>query len=288
MAPESAAARTPPPAGDRALRLLAVLAHPDDETLGFGGAFARYAAEGVATSLVTATRGDRGRYRGVKYGEGSEHPGPEKLARLREQELRAAADVLGIGDVTLLGYGDGRLDEAEPIEAIARIASEIRRIRPHVVMTFPPDGAYGHPDHIAVCQLTTAALVAAAAPGVGADDRAPPHQVSKLYYMVSSPPRWNAYQAAFKKLVSLVDGVERVAQPWPEWMVTTVIDTRDQWPTVWRAVTCHESQVGGYEQLKRLSPEHHEALWGSAEFYRAMSLVNGGRRRETDLFEGLR
>lgn len=269
------------------LRLLAVVAHPDDETLGLGGVFARYAAEGVKTSLVTATNGDRGRYRGIK--DGPEHPGPERLVAIREGELRAAALVLGIEDVTLLGYGDGRLDEADPREAVGRIAAQIRRLRPHVVLTFAPDGAYGHPDHIAVCQLTTAAVVAASGPGEGADGPGgAPHTVSKLYYMASTTARWEAYQAAFKKLVSLVDGIERQAQPWPDWMITTVVDTREQWPTVWRAVLCHDSQVGGYEKLRNLPPEHHESLWGRQEFYRAMSVVNGGRRVETDLFEGLR
>jgi len=268
--------------GEPTLRLLAVLAHPDDETLGVGGVFARYAQEGVGTYLVTATRGDRGRFRGERDGPG--HPGQEVLARIREGELRAAAAVLGIRGVTLLDYGDGRVDEADPREAIARIAAEIRRVRPQVVITFAPDGAYGHPDHVAVSQLTTAAVVAAAGPAMEGS----PHAVSKLYYIVSSEARWDAYQAAFKKLTSLVDGVEREAQPWPAWMITTRIDTRAQWNTVWRAVTCHDSQVAGYRTLNELAPEHHEALWGQQEFYRAMSVVNGGRRTESDLFEGVR
>jgi hypothetical protein len=112
--------------------------------------------------------------------------------------------------------------------------------------------------------------------------------VSKLYYMATTPDSWEAYQSAFKKLVSVVDGVERQAVPWPEWQVTTVLDTRDVWATVWKAVTCHDSQVAGYQKLKELAPEHHEALWGWQHYYRAFSTVNGGRRRETDLFEGLR
>ena len=76
--------------------------------------------------------------------------------------------------------------------------------------------------------------------------------------------------------------------PWPDWAITTVVDTRAWWPTVWRAVSCHESQIAAYERLAHLSPEHHEALWGWQSYYRAFSLVNGGRERETDLFEGLR
>jgi LmbE family N-acetylglucosaminyl deacetylase len=89
-------------------------------------------------------------------------------------------------------------------------------------------------------------------------------------------------------LSSTVDGIERHATPWPDWAVTTVIDTRAFWSTAWRAVSCHESQVSAYERLRDLSPQHHEALWGRQSFYRAFSTVNGGRARETDLFEGIR
>ena len=267
---------------------MAILAHPDDESLGFGGVLAKYAAEGVHVALVTATRGEGGRFRGER--DGPEHPGPERLAVIREAELRAATEALGVRDLSLLGYRDGHLDEAEPREAVGRIAEHIRRVRPQVVVTFPPDGAYGHPDHIAICQFATAATVAAADPAHGGGGTASlsPHAVAKLYYMVGDEASWAAYQEAFKKLVSNVDGVERHGVPWPEWEITTVVDTRGVWSTVWKAVSCHDSQIAAYERLKQLSPEHHSALWGSQRFYRAFSTVNGGRRRETDLFEGLR
>ncbi len=267
-----------------ALRLLAVLAHPDDESLGTGGTLARYAREGVEVHVVTATRGDRGRYRGEK--DGPNHPGPEALARLREGELRAATQVLGVRSLEILGYGDGVLDEAPPREAIARIAAAIRRVRPQVVITFGPDGAYGHPDHIAICQFTTAAVVAAADPAHPAPGAS--FAVSKLYYMVTTHAGWQAYQHAFKRLVSVTDGIEREAIPWPDWQITTWIDTRAEWETVWRAVRCHDSQVAAYQRLAEMSPEDHEALWGSATYYRAFSTVTGGRSRERDLFEGLR
>lgn len=146
------------------LRLLALLAHPDDESLGVG----------------------------------PEHPGRAALARIRETERRAAVAVLGVRELTLLDYEDGALDQADPVEAARRIAREIRRIRPHVVVTFAPDGGYGHPDHIAI------------------------------------------------------------------------------------------SQFAGYRRLHELSPERHEALGGKQHFYRVFSTVSGGRRREADLFEGLR
>jgi LmbE family N-acetylglucosaminyl deacetylase len=268
---------------------MAVLAHPDDESLGVGGTLAKYAAEGCDVFLLTATRGDAGRYRGFAQGD-PQHPGAPELAKIREAELRAAASTLGIREVSLLEYRDGRLDGADPREAVAAIAGHVRRLRPDVVVTFGPDGAYGHPDHIAISQFTTAAMVAAADPSFpsGGDEAARPHSVSKLYYLAWPEAPWKAYQAAFRKLVSTVDGVERQAVPWPDWAITTEIDTRDYWSTVWRAISCHESQITAYERLKDLSSDDHAALWGRQWFYRAFSTVSGGRARETDLLEGIR
>jgi LmbE family N-acetylglucosaminyl deacetylase len=268
-------------------RLMAVLAHPDDESLGVGGALAKYASQGVEVFLLTATRGDRGCYRGHRAGDG-EHPGQEALARLREVELRAAAAELGIREVSLLDYPDQGLDRADPREAVAAIAGHLRRVRPDVVLTFGPDGAYGHPDHIAISQFTTAAAVAAADPALaGGDAAAPPHAVSKLYYLAWPEATWTAYEAAVHTLASTVDGVERRATPWPEWAITTVIDTGHVWPAVWRAIACHASQIAAYEPLHHLTAEHHRALWGRQSFYRAFSTVNGGRVLETDLFQGI-
>ena len=269
--------------------LMAVLAHPDDESLGVGGTLAKYAAQGVDVVLVTATRGDAGRFNGHRAGD-QEHPGSKALATIREAELRSAAKALGVREVALLDYPDQRLDSADPREAIARIVSQLRRHRPDVVVTFGPDGAYGHPDHVAISQFTTAAVMAAADAGFASespDAPARPHSVSKLYYLAWPNSMWSAYQAAVKTLSATVDGAERHATPWPDWAITTVLDTSDVWPTVWRAVSCHKSQLAAYEPLKELPPEHHRALWGRQSFYRAFSLVNGGRAREADLFEGL-
>jgi LmbE family N-acetylglucosaminyl deacetylase len=267
------------------LRLMAVLAHPDDESLGTGGTLARYAGEGVRTYLITATRGERGR-----NGE-SRSSSPAQLGALREAELREAAKVLGVSEVHLLDYPDGALDQVDPREAAARIAAHIRRGRPHVVITFGPEGAYGHPDHIAISQFTTAAVMYAAGSAhdthtLDRDD--PPHQVSKLYYIAWTKGKWDAYQAALKKLTAKVDGVERQVTPWPDWAVTTAIDTSSYSPVVWRAVSCHQTQMSIYRNLEHLPADHHRALWGSQEFYRVFSLVNGGRELETDLFMGLR
>jgi LmbE family N-acetylglucosaminyl deacetylase len=272
----------------RTPRLMAVLAHPDDESLGVGGTLAKYASEGVDVFLLTATRGDNGRFRGYHMDD-HQHPGSLALANIRESELRAAASVLGVREVSILNYHDQHLDHANPREAIAAIVGQMRRVQPDVVVTFGPDGAYGHPDHIAISQFTTAAIVAAADHTYACDgiEAVQPHAVSKLYYIAWPESKWKAYQSAFRKLVSTVDGIERQAVPWPDWAITTVIDTRSFWSTVWKAICCHESQVTAYERLKDLSQDDHEALWGRQSFYRALSTVTGGRVRETDLLEGI-
>src|SRR5215831_1456387 len=142
-------------------RLIAVLAHPDDESLGIGPMLAKYASEGIETYLLTATRGDAGRYGSFRPGD-PQHPGRAALGEIREKELRAAASVLGVRDVALLDYRDGELDRANPREIIAAIAGHLRRVQPDVVITFGADGAYGHPDHIAISQFTVAAIVTTA------------------------------------------------------------------------------------------------------------------------------
>ena len=255
------------------LRLMCVLAHPDDESLGTGGALAKYAAEGIGTYVLTATRGERGR-----FDDTGRSPGPEIVARTREAELRAAASELGVREIAFLDYRDAELDRAAAPEASERVAGHIRRLQPHVVITFDPFGAYGHPDHIAISQLTAAAIVRAA----------DSHRVSKLYNFVSSARKWAVYQAAFKTLTSTVDGTVRVAVPWPDWSITTVVDATAVWSTVWRAVQCHKTQMSIYKDFASLSEEDQKMLWGRAEFYRVFSLVNSGRTQETDLFEGLR
>lgn len=252
------------------MKLLAVLAHPDDESLGFGGTLAKYAAEGVETHLVTATRGEAGRF--GPLGKGAD---PREVGRVREAELRSAAEVLRIREFSVLNYPDGGVDQVPALKAIADIVSHIRRIQPDVIVTFGADGAYGHPDHIAISQFTTAAVVRAGS-------------VSKLYHLAWRGDKWDAYQAAFGKLTFMVDGIQRQATPWPDWAVTTEIDTVAHWPIVWKAVCCHQTQMSIYERLNELTEEQQSALWGSQEFYRVHSSVNGGRKLETDLFEGLR
>lgn len=265
------------------LRLMCVLAHPDDESLGMGGILAKYAAEGIETHLVTATRGERG-----WFGAEADNPGLQALGQIREAELRAAADVLGLRDVHFLDYVDGELDQADPDEAIAKIVSHLRRVRPQVVVTFDPSGAYGHPDHIAICQFTTAAIVTAADSAYADPQGLPPHRVSKLYYYALPHDLAEIYQAAFGDLVMHIDGVERRAVTWPDWAITTRVDTTAYWQQIWQAVACHCTQLPGYEALSQLPDATQHQLWGTQSYYRAFSLVNGGREPENDLFVGIR
>ena len=262
--------------------LLCILAHPDDESLGFGGMLAHYAHAGVATHLITATRGERG-----WLGEPAAYPGAEMLGRMREGELRAAAEILGIRETTFLDYMDGDLDQADPAAIIDVLVGHLRRVRPQVVATFDPTGIYGHPDHIAICQFTTAAISAAANPHYVDRDAQAPHQVTKLYYRACSAAELAIYQQVFGDLVMTIDGVERRATGWAEWAIATRIDAVAHWQQVWRAVACHRSQLSAYQHFASLPPEQQRILWGKQTFYRALSLVNGGRQAEDDLFAGI-
>lgn len=265
------------------LKLLCILAHPDDESMGLGGILARYADEGVATSVITATRGQRG-----WFGPADENPGMEALGEIREAELMQAADLLGVTELIVLDYVDGELDQADVSTITREIAAEIRRIRPHVVVTFDPTGAYGHPDHIAISQFALGAVMAAANSAYSTENGQPVHQVSKFYYLVERDALFRLYQEAFGELMMEVDGVERRPVAWPEWLITSYIATGAYWKTAWEAISCHQSQLPGYGKLATLPDEFHQALWETQTFYRAFSLVNGGRTPETDLFAGIR
>lgn len=167
--------------------LLAVFAHPDDESFGIGGTLAFYAWCGAAVHLVCATRGEVG------------HAPPEllqgyaSLADRREAELRCAADALGLASVHMLGYRDsgmpGTPDNQHPQalaaapldEVTARVIHSIRLLRPQVVVTFDPIGGYRHPDHIAIQRATVQAFHAASDPAAYPGDL-PPYQPQKLYF----------------------------------------------------------------------------------------------------------
>lgn len=264
------------------LKLLGIFAHPDDETLACGGTFARYASEGVETSLIVATRGERG-----WFGDQSDYPGEKALGAMREREIYNASKELGITHIDFLDYLDGDVDQANETEIIAKLVRLLRQIRPHVVITFGPDGLYGHPDHIAISQFTTAAILCAADQQYPYARDLPPHRVLKLYYRIASEAWFTRYMPIFGDLVMQIDGQERRAYPWTNWTMTTRVDASTYWHYAWRAVLCHQTQIQHPDRLQQLSEHDHRYLWGTQEYYRAFSLVNGGRKEEHDLFEGI-
>lgn len=267
-----------------ALKLLCIFAHPDDESMGMGATLAKYSAEGVETSLVCATRGERG-----WFGPEEGNPGLGALGQLREGELRRAAETLGMRAVHFLDYVDGDLDKANPAEAIAKIVTHIRAIQPQVIVTFPPDGNYGHPDHIAISQFASAAIVCAADASYKDARDLPPHRVPKLYYMVDAEKFVNFIAPFMGDMSFPVDDQMRGEIAWKDWMVTTRIDMSAHCITALRAIKCHASQLASIAPLVELPEEQAaQVLALQGTFYRAFSLVNGGRKVETDLFEGLK
>ncbi len=128
----------------RGARMAFVYAHPDDESFITGGTAAHYSSQGVEVYLLCATRGEAGRT-GIP-------PvcAREELPRVRTEEVIRAAVTLGISEVQFLDYRDGTLSEQPTGEMAGEIAEALLAWRPHVVVTFPPDGLSGHPDHRAV------------------------------------------------------------------------------------------------------------------------------------------
>jgi LmbE family N-acetylglucosaminyl deacetylase len=263
------------------LKLLAIFPHPDDETLAMGSTLARYAAEGVETCLICATRGERGWYESQ-----GPNPGLQGVGQIREAELRCAAEHLGLQEVHFLDYIDGDLDQASPQEIITRIAVHIRRIRPQVVVTFPPDGVYGHPDHIAISQFTAAALVSAA--DLGFEETLPVHLVSKFYYVADSVEVVELLNQEFGGISMEIDGVVRKHVGWQDWQITTRLDNTQFMEKVRDAIHCHKSQLSGFGDMADWPLDKLSKVFGAGTYYRAYSFVNGGRAVETDLFEGVR
>jgi N-acetyl-1-D-myo-inositol-2-amino-2-deoxy-alpha-D-glucopyranoside deacetylase len=167
--------------------ILAVLAHPDDESFGMGGTLALYARQGHHVYLICATRGEAGTV--------DEHylEGFSSIAELREGELRCAAQHLGLKEVIFLDYRDsgmtGSADNAHPQahvnapleEVAAKVVGHMRALRPDVVLTFDPIGGYRHPDHIHIHNATVMAFEQAA-DATFRPDLGTAHQASRLYF----------------------------------------------------------------------------------------------------------
>jgi LmbE family N-acetylglucosaminyl deacetylase len=138
--------------------ILGVWAHPDDETYLSAAIMAEAVDRGQRVACVTATRGEAGSLDHERWP-------PEKMGEIRERELAASLEILGVTEHHWLDYIDGRCDQVDDDEATAKIADVIAQVDPDSILTFGPDGQTGHPDHIAVHRWTTAAFRKAAKPG---------------------------------------------------------------------------------------------------------------------------
>lgn len=280
------------------LTLLAVHAHPDDEVICTGGTLARYAAEGLGTALVCCTRGEEGEIHDPALDPVAARP---RLGTIREGELRAAAAVLGIGDVTVLGYRDSGMKgmsanadprgfiSADPREAAGQLAAVLRARRPHVIVTYDERGGYGHPDHRMAHRVTRLAIEQAAEAGDGGKG----WQVRKLYYTViarqavlSVNERLQArgLQPPFRAHNLDADVRQAIV---PDEVITARVDVRDYQQRVRQALLAHRTQLPEDDVLLALPRDVAGEFFGVEYYVRAFTRVPAPER-ETDLFAGLR
>ena len=272
--------------------LLAVFAHPDDEAFGTGGALALYSTSGVHVTLVCATRGEVGEIADPDLAN------PETLGDVREEELRAAARTLGVNDVVLLGYRDSGMAGTPPNqdprafvqapaeEVIRRLVGIIRRTRPQVVITFEPNGGYGHPDHIAISRHTTTAFHEAAR-AEAFPSEGPAWQANRLFY--TAIPRSFFVELKHRMEEAGVDTSEferfsREPIGWPDEQVHCTLDVSGYVEAKWWAVNCHMTQFGPNNLFRRV-PEGEMKRMMAREYYALAWPTPPPGLRLTDLFE---
>jgi LmbE family N-acetylglucosaminyl deacetylase len=272
------------------LTLMAVHAHPDDESSSTGGVLARYAAEGVRTVVVTCTNGELG------DGPGGVKPGAEghdrqAVAATRRAELDAACAILAVGHLERLGYHDSGMPEWEykdwpeafcnaPLDdAAARLATLFEQYRPDVVVTYDDEGSYNHPDHVQASRVTMAAVERTGIP-------------KKAYFTAMRRSDWEGFR---KVLVDLGVEIPEAPEPDPEWIermdalearISTTVDTIPFVTLKRRALSTHASQIEE-SFFAKLPDEAFGAMFGRESFIRAYD-VTGAPTPEDDLFAGLR
>jgi LmbE family N-acetylglucosaminyl deacetylase len=282
--------------------LMVVHAHPDDEASQTGGTLARYAAAGWRTVLITCTDGAQG---DGPHGEKPGHPRhePQKVAALRSRELDLAAAALGVHHLVKLGYPDSGTPDGDAIPPradtfsrrpitpmVTRLVRLLRHYQPDVIVTYPPNGLSGHPDHIRAHQLVDAALRKFAADAANE----PRGQVSSarkaitLYYIAMSKTRLRAVRAGARAAFG-----ENAWLP-PEQMaiddseITTVIDIAPYWDNKVRALSAHASQSDAAAILQMLCAAANLADFGERveEYVRAEDTGSEGTGSVEDGFAG--
>jgi LmbE family N-acetylglucosaminyl deacetylase len=271
-------------------RLLGIFAHPDDEGV-MSGALLQYSTSGAETGLICATRGEVGEIADPTLAT------PENLGEVREGEMRAAAEVLGVHNLWFLDYRDSgmagtpenqdprSLAQASAAQVVGKLVGIIRQFRPQVTVTFDETGAYGHPDHIAIYRHTTSAFYAAA-DAAQYPELGPEHMVSKLYY--SAFPRsfvrqigeWmqsQNYEGSFRNLDPEKLGI-------PDELISVQLNVEPWLETKNRSWSMHRTQMDPNNPMARL-PQEVQRRWRSREYYQlAASRVGPDVEGENDLF----
>lgn len=288
-------------------RLLLVHAHPDDETIGNGATMAKYAAAGVGVTLVTCTLGEEGEVL-VPDLLHLAADRADALGQHRVSELATAMEALGVRDHRFLG-GAGRWRDsgmmglatnqrancfwrADLDQAAAELVAVIREVRPQVLVTYDPDGGYGHPDHIQAHRVSTRALGLAADPAYGDGE---PWQVAKVY--------WNAIpqsilRQTLRDLRAAGDSTafggldpegELPSFAIDDDLVTTAIDGTVHTPAKLAAMRAYPTQIDLAGPFFAAIGEQGPSAWG-VEHYRLvhgeLGAVPVGDRYEDDLFAG--
>ncbi|GAA2030529.1 mycothiol conjugate amidase Mca [Polymorphospora rubra] len=283
------------------LRLMAVHAHPDDESSKGAATMAKYVAEGVEVLVVTCTGGERGSVLNPKL----DRPDVwENIAEIRRAEMDAARAILGV-EQAWLGFVDSGLPEGDPLPPLpdgcfglqdAQVAAGplvrlMREFRPHVVTTYDEDGGYPHPDHIMCHKISVAAFEAAGDP-----DRFPdlgdPWQPLKLYYCMGFS---KARVVALHEAMLAAD----LESPYAEWLekwedrgdkgprVTTRIECADYFPVRDDALRAHATQVDPDGFWFHVPLEVQRKAWPTEDFELVRSMVDSPVP-ESDLFAGIR
>jgi N-acetyl-1-D-myo-inositol-2-amino-2-deoxy-alpha-D-glucopyranoside deacetylase len=280
--------------------LMAVYAHPDDETFA-GGVLARYARQGCRTVLVTTTGGEAGEISDPILAS------PENLGQVRAAELAEAARLLGIHRTLALGYRDSgmagtpenddprSLHRADLDEATERLVTVIRAERPEILLTHNEQGDYGHPDHIKTHRVVVAAFAAAGDP-VRFPEAGPAWASSKLYvgaFPRSGLERWaeTMRQAGIEPPMERRELKDAEGRPvefgTPDELVTTEVEVADFANLKRRAMLAHRTQFGPEHFLAKLTPEQFGQLWATEYFRLLIGPRGGDGARERDLFAGL-
>ena len=276
--------------------LLAVLAHPDDESFGLGGTLAFYARRGVQVHLVCATRGEAGEM------DDDCLDGFSSIAERRVYELQCAAQHLAIAGVHFLDYRDSGMLGSEdnnhpralvraPVADVAqKVAEIIRRLRPQVVITFDPIGGYRHPDHIAIHQATRQAFLLSGDPAWVVEGL-PPYRPQKLYFHTMS----RRFLKLAVRILPLIGkdpqrfgrngDIDLVAIASVDFPTHAVIDYRSVYTQKRMASLCHASQGG--QQMAGGLIGWLMRLFGSHETFMRCFPPPVDEEVEHDLFAGV-